>query len=446
MQETLLNRLIELLLRPVPEAVLMRARLHLLDWLGCAVHGHGEIGSMLAETLKSSGAAPGSGPCRGLFHGSVGWQDALQINAGLGNVGEMDDVHRTSTLHPGPVVIPVALALAQQRGRPLIEALRAMVIGYECAIRIGRTLGAAHYARFHNTATMGTPAAAAAASALLGLDRERTGWAIANALSRTGGLWQMRHEDVLTKQWHCIAAALDGTAAAQLAGAGISGPASILEGEQGLYAAMAPDARPDQLIQGDADDWMIGEVSFKPWPACRHAHAALDAALRARSELPDGAEIERAEVFTYADALKFCDNPEPGTDLQAKFSLQHCTALVMAGCEIDLDGFVASGEGFDRLRGARSRVSVAVREDFDSAYPQHYGACVRLHTADGGAVSAEVSDALGDPEAPMSRAMLLDKAAHLMAAGGLNRARSEALQSWALESDWNAPVGGDILP
>ena len=312
MSEQLMPALIRLLLRPVPLPLLARARLHLLDWLGCAAQGHGRIGSLLANTLQ-----PGlSGPCRALFGADLPWMQALQINAGLGNVAEMDDVHRTSTLHPGPVVIPVAIAMTQDRQGTLQDCLTAIVRGYEAAIRLGRSLGSQHYAYFHNTATVGTVAAAATAASALQLTREQTLWAMANACSRTGGLWQMRHESVLTKQWHCIAAAIDGTLAACLAQGGITGPSSILEGEQGFYAALAPDAEPEKLTE-DPQDWLIEQTSFKPWPACRHAHPSIDAAREIYAQLATDDEIQSIQVWTYADALKFCDNESPQTELQA---------------------------------------------------------------------------------------------------------------------------------
>ena len=72
--------------------------------------------------------------------------------------------------------------------------------------------------------------------------------------------------------------------------------------------------------------WRIWDVSFKPWGACRHAHPAIDAALELQELLGKlGGEIL---VETYADAIAFCDNPDPKTPSQAKFSLQHAVAVV----------------------------------------------------------------------------------------------------------------------
>jgi len=443
MSENLLPTLIRLLQRPIPGRVFRRARLHLLDWLGCAVQGYDRIGSLLSASLRKEVS---TGPCSALFSGHRDWLEALQVNAGLGNVAEMDDVHRLSTLHPGPIVVPVSLALTQKAEGTFKDCLIAIIRGYEVAIRIGQSLGPNHYTCFHNTATAGTPAAAAAASSALGLNEEQTLWALANACSRTGGLWQMRHESVLTKQWHCIAAAIEGTMAARLAADGLDGPASILEGDQGLYAAMAPDARPDLLVR-NPDTWLIAETSFKPWPACRHAHPAMDAARRIhRAHRPDVNAIKKILVATYADAIAFCDNPAPETELQARFSLQHSVSLALSGGAIGLDDFMPDNPVFDRLAELRTRVQVVEEAAFTRAYPAHFGARVEIFQRDGESFASTVQDAWGDPEVPMSAEDIREKSRMLMLAGKMTVESAHGLQAFALDTPLSSPLAGSPLP
>ena len=89
----------------------------------------------------------------------------------------------------------------------------------------------------------------------------------------------------MTKAFHVAEAARRGVTAAQLAARGLTGPRLILEGPEGLFAAIARDGSADAII-ADADaQWRICETSFKPWPACRHAHAAIDAALLVREAI-----------------------------------------------------------------------------------------------------------------------------------------------------------------
>jgi 2-methylcitrate dehydratase PrpD len=78
---------------------------------------------------------------------------------------ELDDIDNSSSLHPGPSVWPVALAM----GRSIQDRKRlipAVVLGYETIIRLGQAINyAEHYSRgFHPSSTCGHFAATVVAS------------------------------------------------------------------------------------------------------------------------------------------------------------------------------------------------------------------------------------------------------------------------------------------
>ncbi|MEO6800719.1 MAG: MmgE/PrpD family protein, partial [Rhodanobacter sp.] len=272
---SLTERLAVQLQRPVDAAARQRAAALVVDWLGCAL---GALRYPLAAQLTALVETLPAGEATALAAGRHDPASTLLVNAALGNVLEMDDVHRGAILHPGPVVIPLAVAACEACEAGATQLLDAVVRGYETTIRIGRALGVGHYRYWHPTSTAGAFGAAAAAVSVFGLDAEATADALGTAGSRTGGLWQMRHEAVPTKSIHNAEAARSGWLAAQLAAAGVTGPRYILEGPQGLFAATAPDAQPERVIAADSD-WLIHSTSLKPWPACRHAHPAIDALL-----------------------------------------------------------------------------------------------------------------------------------------------------------------------
>ena len=414
---SLSERLAQRLLQPVDGRARERAAGLLVDWLGCALAA---LRYPLAAQLRQVVGAQGPGPAVALAAGRSSVADALLVNAALGNVLEMDDVHRQAILHPGPVVIPVALAAAQAAGADGLAVLDAVVRGYEATIRVGRALGRGHYRYWHPTSTAGAFGAAAAAGSVAGLDAERLADALGNAGSRTGGLWQMRHEPVPTKSVHNAEAARSGWLAAQLAAAGLRGPRRILEGEQGLFAATAPDADPAAVVAEEAD-WLIHQTSLKPWPACRHAHPAIDAMLDALAQLPDDARarVERIQVHSYAEALRFCDRPQPRTELEAKFSLQHALASILVQGRPQLSHYSEPACADPALARWRDRVEVAEDPGCSARFPAHYGAVVRLCLDDGRAVEAARIDAWGDPECPMDPAQVDAKALDLAAWGGV---------------------------
>lgn len=392
------GRLAKHLMRAVPNSVRARARLHLLDWLGCVA------GARSAPIARIQKSVPGI--------------SAIERAVWLGNVMEMDDVHRTAILHPGPVIWPTVFGVGAEA---MDDALDSAVRGYEATIAIGSMFDSRHYAYWHNTATAGTFGAAVAAASRLGASEAGFVSALGLAGSVTGGLWQMRHEPVMAKQWHLAHAMTTGTLAARLACHGVTGPRFILEGPQGLLAATCTAPKPLEL----RETWRIEEVSFKPWGACRHTHPAIDAALQLKSR---GAMEGPVTVHTYRDALVFCDRPNPGSVIEAKFSLQHAIAIVMKRGVPQLADF--EPEAIAALAEARNQISVAEDPVFSAAYPAHFGARV---TSAAGEVT--LRDTLGDPERPLSQAGVMAKARALMEWGGISTAAADVAISTVFETE-----------
>jgi len=405
---TLTEGLVALLARPISGADRARVALHVADWIGCAAAG---AASATGARFLAHEADLSPGAARVVLGGALGARDAALLNGAFGNVLEMDDVHREAVLHPGPVVIPAALALAAERDASGAALLDAVIRGYEAEIRLGRALGGGHYRYFHPTASCGGFGAAAACASLLGLEGEAMADALGNAASVAGGLWRCRHEAVATKQWHTAHAAACGLDAARLAARGVTGPRAILEGEQGFFVGLAPAAdRARVLAEADAP-WLIHETSFKPWPACRHAHAAIDAALLLRAQ---GVVAPRAIVVrTYADAIAFCDRPAPNSEVEAKFSLQHAVAVTLLDGPPPLSAFAAEALARADVAALRARVRIEEDRALTAAYPRHFGAEV---AADGAA--CRVADALGDPENPLVPSAVLEKARSLLRHAG----------------------------
>ena len=331
------------------------------------------------------------------------------------NLLEMDDVHRTAVLHPGPVIWAASM---HHTPESMDDMMRMAVHGYEAMIAVGATLDAHHYSFWHPTATAGGIGAAAATSAYYAPDDvEGATWAMANAASMAGGLWHMRHDHAMTKQWHVLAAVRTGAEAAWLAMDGITGAAAVLEGPQGLYAATCREPKPMVLGPG----WRIEEVSFKPWAACRHAHPAIDCALELRAA---GKLTAPFHVETYADALTFCDKPHPTTETEAKFSLQHAVAVIADGRGATPADFTP--QAIAALAPLRAQVTVVEDPAITARYPAHFGARVN---------GLELIDCRGDPERPVTEADIVAKMHMLAQWGGLAASEADRAADLALRGD-----------
>ena len=392
--QPLIAQLARHLQRPVPGHVRTRARLHLLDWLAC-----------VAGARESAVAT---------FNRRNARRDVFRRSAWLGNVLEMDDVHRTALLHPGPVVWPAAL---MGNATSLTQALVSAVNGYEAMISVGATFDARHYAFYHPTATAGGFGAAVGFGHDW-LSDDALAHALALAGSVAGGLWQTRHSVNFAKQWHVEHAVGVGADASMFADDGATGPLDILEGPQGLYAATCRSPKPMVL---DPERWRIEEVSFKPWAACRHAHPAIDCALELRAA---GRLTAPFHVETYADALTFCDKPHPTTEIEAKFSLQHAVAVIADGRNATPADFTV--KAIAALAELRAQVTVAEDPAITARYPAHFGARVN---------GLELVDTRGDPERPVGEADIVAKMHMLAAWGGLVPAQADRAADLALRGD-----------
>ena len=392
---SLTEQLAKHLMRPVDDATRARARLHLLDWLACV-----------------AGARPD--PRQSTSLSALG-DNSLIRSSWLGNVLEMDDIHRTAILHPGPAIWPITMG--KFWAKTFDAQLDAGIRGYEAMIAIGETFDASHYAHFHNTSTAGVFGAAATGANLLDCNVHQTANALGFAGSVSGGLWQMRHEGSDAKQWHLLNILQTGENAARSAGAHFEAPKQILEGPQGLYAATCREPKPMTF----PDQWRIHEVSFKPWAACRHAHPVIDCALELRAA---GKLQPPFVVETYADAINFCDKSNPQTQVEAKFSLQHSVAVIADGRDATPADFTQ--DAISALAPLRAQVTVLEAPEITARYPAHFGA--RLN-------GLELIDCRGDPERPVGETEIIAKMHMLAHWGGLPAEEADRAVELALRGD-----------
>ena len=429
----------------IPAATIERARGYLLDWLGSALAGHGtEPGRQLLDYAaeQPSGTVPvvGSEMARGA-------DVATLVNGGLSHIVEMDDLDRGSVVHPAAVVMPAALAAAKQTNASGRELLSAIVAGYEVAIRIGEAVGKEHYFYFHNTSTCGVFGAAAAAGWILGLTQQQMVWALGNAGTQAGGLWQFNADGAMSKHLHAGRAAANGHLAATLAAKGFTGARGILEGPRGFFAATAPDARPEHVVDGlklHPDAYRLQGVSIKPYASCRHTHAAIDAALAIRPQLHDR-PVETVLVETYQAALNLCDNAQPSTPYAAKFSLQYCIASALQRGSVGLEAFQYESIHDPDLRAFLPRVTGRANAVYDAHYPQAWQARVEVRLEDGSELSHTVTAPKGDPENPMAPTELETKFRRLAAFGG-HEEQSETWLRWVAALAHDEGSGFPRLP
>ena len=132
------------------EAVLRTKELF-LDWIGSALAGRNARPVISFETFASKMGPQGGNSEILVSRRLTSPFFAALVNAASSHVVEQDDLHNTSIFHPGTVVFPAALAVAQETGASGKDFITASIAGYEAGVRVGEFLGPAHYKVFRNS-------------------------------------------------------------------------------------------------------------------------------------------------------------------------------------------------------------------------------------------------------------------------------------------------------
>lgn len=444
--QTLAEGGVALARRPLSPSVTHHAKRAVVDWAAALLAGAVEAPARAIERALADDLDRGR--ARLALGRLATARAAALINGTAAHTVEVDDIYRDAIYHPGAPTIAAAWAAALDTGADGPGFLRAVTVGYELSTRIGAALGRAHYRYWHNTGTVGTFGAAAAAATLYGLDAQRFGHALATAATFAAGLQQAFRMDSMSKPLHAGRAAEAGLLAAQLAREGVTGSADVLDGEAGLGRAM-----------GDGPDWSaalatLGQVfhieamTFKNHACCGHTFAAIDGALALKQRMGIGADdVAQVQVATYAPALDVAGNPQPQTAPEARFSLPYVVATGLRFDRVRLAAFSAERLQDPLTRALMARIELAVDAELDAAFPGRRAARVSIATHDGRHESFLQPTRKGDPELPLTDADLDDKFVEL--AGpvvGDERARRMLAQLWGLDRAADLVILGATEP
>lgn len=378
----------------------------LVDALGCGLYGlTTPWGRIMADFAREQ-----QGPAEAALWGGDARVSAVNtVLAGGTAIHSFDfDDHSRAKIHPGALVVPVVLALAerQQAGGDLM--LAGMAAGYEAMNRVSQASNPSRTRMrgWHLTGTTGTFAAAAAACVMLGLDADTTASALGLAGTQSAGTWAFTADGGMSKRMHPGRSAQAGLMAALLAQRGFVGPRYILEAEDGgLLFGMSDTPRPGLLVEGLGRRWHSDETCFKPYACCGSNHACVDAVLDLMRE--NGlkpADVERvvAGVAGVVDTQTGFDYRADSV-LNAQMSLRYNIAVAMFDGQAYLEQFTPERIVEPQVVALAQRVEIEIDPEIDRAYPEIYGGRVTLTTRQGKTLSRKVDYSRGMPENPMSR-------------------------------------------
>ncbi|WP_072298389.1 MmgE/PrpD family protein [Paracoccus sp. SM22M-07] len=411
------------------------ARNAVLDWFATTLPGCVLPPATILATALSSEAGPGGAICY-VDGRRMAPRTAALINATASHIVEFDDIFRDGGYHPGSPTISAALALAQHRGASLEEFHRAVIGGYELGCRLSLAVQPSHYRFWHTTATIGTMGAAAASALLLGCDDEAIAAAVALASSFAGGHQQNLQGEGMAKAIHPGHGAEAGMLAAYAAASGATASPDALSGKAG-YAAATSDGTGnwDAALEGIGTWTPITGVTVKNHGCCGHIFPALDGLRVMRAEHGfDPDQIAAIHVQGYGATKSMCDNPDPGSAQQARFSLQYCLAADMILGGVRLAAFAPEALVDSRLRRIMPRITLSEDAELAAAYPRRRMARLRVELTDGRVLNHFQQTRKGDPENPLSPAERVAKFDEL-AAEVLSDADTRTLRDAVLRGD-----------
>ncbi len=422
------------------EAVTDKARQEVkravLDVLGTALAGaNEEVGALARRFVESENA---SGPA-GVLGSGLRTSSALAAwaNGTLAHALDFDDVG-LGVGHPSVVVVPVALAVAEETNASGSDFVGAIALGYEAASRVGTAAGWTPYRRgYHGTSIYGVFGAAAATGRLLRLTPAELRNAFGIAASQAGGL--RANFGTMTKPLHAGVTCQTGVVASRLAKMGWTANPDILESAVGFGPVIAGRSLDESSgITSDLGGTLAIErgVDIKKFPCCYLNHAALDAFLGVMKEHGlsgrDVAQIQVDGSWMLNEVLLY---PTPATGLQGKFSLQYNLAAALLDGGVTRATFADARAADPELRATLPRVIVNAHEEWPRPL---FSVRLTVSTVRGETIIREQDSIKGQATDPLSWDELAvkfrDNAASVLGAEAIERAIDAVADLDRLES------------
>ncbi len=414
------------LTRTLPDAVVEKARHHILDTLAAMVSGTGlKPGRLAISYAQAQGGTPEASVVGTRLR--VAAVNAALANGMLAHADETDDSHAPSRTHPGCAVVPAALAIAERQCASGEALLRAVVLGYDVCARVNLALGPdALAAASHATHSIGgTFGAGVAAGALLGLDALQVRHLLSYCAQQASGVaCNVRDSEHVEKAFDFGGMpARSGVAAATMVAAGFTGVDDVFSGERNFLEAYSARPEPTQLSEALGERFEIMTTNIKKWSVGSPAQAALDALTQLMEgtafAIGDIGDIASIRVHLPTRSARTVDNaPMPDVNVQ------HLTALLLTDRALTFHSVHDHARMHDPAVLAVGRLIELVPSlELAEAHPPRQ-AIVEIALHDGRSLMHRTRAVRGTADNPMSRAEVEAKALDLVRGPlGAERAR-----------------------
>jgi 2-methylcitrate dehydratase PrpD len=430
--------------RRIPADVMHLAKRSILDGIGLALAGNAaESGRMVRTYLKTLGCTANRGCTVIGTNLKVPARFAAFANGIAIHADDYDDTQLAVAkdrvygllTHPTAPALPPALAIGERDDRSGLDVLAAYQVAVEVETKIAEAIDPRHYDDgFHSTATMGTLAAAAAAARLMALDVETTRRALGLAASQSAGLRE--NFGTMTKPFHPGRSAESGIVAAELAALGWTATPIVLEAGRGFFKAAGGGYDPEAIEGRLGAPWTFASpgVSIKPHPSGSLTHPGMGLMLeliRKHDLWPE--QVKAVRVGTNRHMPNALIHHRPKNELQAKFSMEFCMAILLIERKAGLAEFTDAIVNRRDVRRMIERVHFSVHPLAEAAGYEKMTTIIDIELTDGSTVSGRADFGKGSPVNPMTDAELADKFHECAAWGRLAKPKAEKIVDLVLD-------------
>ena len=402
----------------IPSEVIELGKKSMLDGLGLALSGSvAETGVILKKYLEHQGL---SGQTTVIGTGLRVQERFAAFANGVGvHADDYDDTQlavqkdRVYGLltHPTAPCLPAALAVSERHDQSGRELILAYNLGLEVETKISEAMSPRHYQHgFHSTATCGVFASTSAVAKLYDLDSDTTTRALAIAGSQAAGLRE--NFGTMTKPFHAGRAAEAGVIAADLARAGWTATDKILESPRGFFQAHGGGYELDALHGKLGNPWTFMDpgVSIKPHPSGSLTHPGMTKMLELvlEHDIQPG-DVEKVDVGTNHNMPNALIHHRPTDELQAKFSMEFCMAILLLERRGALPEFTDEVVNSSDVKSMISRINFGVHPEAEAAGYDKMTTIIDIHMKDGQIISGRADFGKGSPANPMSYDEVADK-------------------------------------
>ncbi|MBI2987330.1 MAG: MmgE/PrpD family protein [Deltaproteobacteria bacterium] len=372
----------------IPLHVISLAKQHILNTLGCMLLGSNNDAINKTRSLCEELG----GACEATIAGASFAANAVfasLINGFQGDAFELGDRHTESGLHPGPMIVPAALAMAERIHANGMTFLNAVVVGYEAGCRIGSAIMPSRYERGWYFGTAGTFGAVAAAAKVLNLRGNQLGHALGLAGAQAFSPTFSYRSDA--KYFNVGKAAMAGVLSALLAQKGVTGGLSILEGNpeadplaHSFFEMVGGAPKVERIYEGLGVSYELERCSLKPYSCCGDMHSSIDAAFSIKHKYdvrPE--EIKAIRVGSFRTVPTRFNIPAPQTSLEAMLSFQHGIATALFADQVLPEQFTMEWVNNPVIDRIRKVISLEVDAELDKYWPTQRAATVEVATPRG---------------------------------------------------------------